>query len=686
VNHKPARRFAVSFLSYPRFLQATCLVALASGLFAGQVRVSNVSAVPRASGSLVDVTYTLSVDAGETAIVALRVSRDGGDSFQIAPPSSIAPGSAHGLAVSAGAGKLIVWDSALQNWPATPLPSVLVEVIASPLGGMVLVPNGTYTQGSPTDELGRQTNEPQRQVTLTRSFFLQSTEVSWRQWNTVRDWALVNGYTDLAPGRKGSLGTAINTEFDPVTFVNWFDALKWLNARSEMEGYTPAYTLAGGVVYRTGEVVPTWDPAANGYRLPTEAEWERACRADTTTAYHNGPISLMGGTPPDPNLKEIGWFLGNSGSQTRPVAGRAANAWGLYDMSGNVWEWCWDRYATYGTTAVTDPTGPTTGTQRAKRSGSWGSQSQNCRSAYRTSGDPFARAWSDNFRPARNTDFVAIPAGMFTQGTPTTETIRVFNEIPRQVTLSRPYFMQRTEVTWAQWTHVRDWATAARGYGDITPGQMGHPGDAANSPLHPVTMIGWHDAVKWLNAWSEKEGLRPVYRVRAAAAGSSLGAVYRRESDYSPETQIVAADPEANGYRLPTEAQWEHAARAGSATALPNGAISGAVTDANLGLIAWYAANSNQRTQPVAGKPANAWGLHDMLGNVSEWCADWYFFDAVNGALPVVDPEGPELGSRRIYRGGSWNDSAHACRPAMRIGYATVTRSPQHGFRAVIIP
>ncbi|MCU0792604.1 MAG: SUMF1/EgtB/PvdO family nonheme iron enzyme [Opitutaceae bacterium] len=385
------------------------LACVAHGELGAQPVVSSVVAQQRPASTLVDVTYSLSLPEGASAIVALQASKDGGATFERVRAHSLLAGGAHGAGVGSGAGLQIAWDAALQGWPATPHASTVVSVKASLLGGMASAPSGTFSQGSPETEPGRLTLEAARTVTLTRSFLLQTTEVTWKQWSEVRGWALANGYSDLAAGRKGSAGTTANTDLDPVTFVNWFDAVKWLNARSEKEGLTPAYYAADGSVYRTGETLPVWNPRLDGYRLPTEAEWEYAARAGTSTAYHNGAITLLGGAPADPNLNEIGWFAGNSGNTTRPVAARTPNAWGLHDVSGNVSEWCWDWFGSYSGSAVTDPVGPATGTLRVKRGGSWGTVSQGCRSASRGNDAPATRGAGTSFRPARNAD--AAPSG-----------------------------------------------------------------------------------------------------------------------------------------------------------------------------------------------------------------------------------------------------------------------------------
>ena len=254
--------------------------------------------------------------------------------------------------------------------------------------GYLEIGAGSFQMGSPVTETGRSTGEVQHKVTLTHAFYMQDTEVTWTQWNTVRTWALAHGYTDLATGANGKSGDASGTH--PVTKVSWHDAVKWLNARSEMEGYTPCYRV-GGAVYRTGisdEVTCNW--RVQGYRLPTEAEWEYACRAGSTGAFYNGAAT------PD----AIAWYGIDSSGNTHPAAAKAANAWGLYDMSGNVWEWVWDWYDTLSASAVTDPAGPAAGSARIIRGGSWYNEAAQCRSAFRYSNArPYDRFDNVGFRP-----------------------------------------------------------------------------------------------------------------------------------------------------------------------------------------------------------------------------------------------------------------------------------------------
>jgi len=154
---------------------------------------------------------------------------------------------------------------------------------------------------------------------------------------------------------------------NPVDTVRWSDAVKYCNARSLLEGLQPCYDLE------------TWkcDFKANGYRLATEAEWEYACRADTKASYPFGDKSNK--------LKNYAWFKGNAGGRPRPVGKKLPNPWGLYDMLGNVLEWCNDFYAVdyYQASPEKNPRGPEEGDTKVVRGGSWDSSADNCRSSFR---------------------------------------------------------------------------------------------------------------------------------------------------------------------------------------------------------------------------------------------------------------------------------------------------------------
>ena len=168
-------------------------------------------------------------------------------------------------------------------------------VVDSDNSSFVRIPAGTFTMGSPQEEPGHQEWEsPQHQVTITQDFYLQTTEVTWAQWTEVKNWGSQNGYNSIHRAQKGASGSSNETDTDPVTNVIWYDALLWLNAWSEKEGRIPCYTVNGEVLRNVNldelpSVICNWD--TSGYRLPTEAEWEYACRAGTNSVF--APARLL---------------------------------------------------------------------------------------------------------------------------------------------------------------------------------------------------------------------------------------------------------------------------------------------------------------------------------------------------------------------------------------------------------
>jgi formylglycine-generating enzyme required for sulfatase activity len=172
----------------------------------------------------------------------------------------------------------------------------------------------------------------------------------------------------------------------PVEQVSWHDAIEYCNKRSLREGLTPAYRGSGNSV--------TCDFNASGYRLPTEAEWEYAAKGGDKT-YLTTEYSGSN------NVESIGWYDGNSGNRTHPVGTKQPNDLGIYDMSGNVWEWCWDWYGAYTGGSQTDPAGAASGSGRVRRGGGWGDSAGDLRSAYRGLNTPTGRGSSSGFRLVR---------------------------------------------------------------------------------------------------------------------------------------------------------------------------------------------------------------------------------------------------------------------------------------------
>jgi len=255
------------------------------------------------------------------------------------------------------------------------------------------VPAGTYTIGSPKDEPGRTDGEtPPHAVKLTRGFWLGETEVTQLQWE------------ELVPKNPSTFKKCGGD--CPVEGVSWFEAVTFANLLSEREGLDHCYDIwdcSGemGTESYSCDGVPFKGLDCLGYRLPTEAEWEVAARAGTTTAIYTGGLTLQGRWAA-PELDLIAWYAGNSGDATHFARGKKANPWGFHDMLGNVFEWTWDSWQEeIPTTLVVDPLGPAQGAIRVFRGGSWYGNARYVRAAYRFGDQPSIRNSFLGFRLAR---------------------------------------------------------------------------------------------------------------------------------------------------------------------------------------------------------------------------------------------------------------------------------------------
>lgn len=490
-----------------------------------------------------------------------------------------------------------------------------------------LIPAGTFSMGELDDDAG----ETQHQVTLTQGYYLGVYEVTNAQWSHVMG--------------KG----ARDGDDRPVANVSWEVADEFCRRLSAL----PEERNVGAV-----------------YRLPTEAEWEYACRAGTTTMYsfgnHEsrlGSYAWFGNNSGDQVLDaaelwdseddDYGSLLAENGCRSHPVGTKRPNQWGLFDMHGNVHEWCSDWHGRdVVESPVTDPTGPAPGSERIFRGGSWFDPAKNCRSAGRESIPPDEHLRFLGFRVARNiaqapaernresedrpsrdrgrgTDvplnvaFKAvlaerpirnsvgmqlklIPPGTFTMG----DVRGGREEMPHQVSLTKPYSIGVHEVTNAQWRQVMG-AIPSRSTGDD----------------HPVERIAWKDAVAFCQKLSSLPEEKKAGRI----------------------------------YRLPTEAEWEYACRAGTDTPFYTGFRLSA-RDAKFAAVKLIRPAD---TVPVGSFRPNPWGLFDMHGNVWEWTHDW--FDAgYYEHSQSDDPPGPENGTHHTLRGGSASTLAEECRASFR--------------------
>ncbi len=588
-----------------------------------------------------------------------------------------------------GANAPLQESTAQEAAAATPGAPFTEKVLTNSLGmEFALILPGEFLMGSPKNEWDRGENEQHHRVRITQPYYMAKHEITQGQWKKVMD---------ASPWEQDR---NIPHEADLVaSHISWEEAREFGHKLPPIEGFR--------------------------YCLPTEAQWEYACRAGSTRPYCFGD---------DPELlKDYAWFSANSEHRLHPVGQKKPNAWGLYDMHGGVAEWCQDWYDSryYEEPPLDDPAGPPTGIDeinrmgqraywrgppgfRVYRGGSWCSYASGCRAAARGAqqqrpgtGDVGLRlAMVPADRPApvdklapptektvgteppvelkvvANTigmKFALVPAGEFTMGSPDVEDFRGPGETQHRVRITKPFYLGVCEVTQEQYQRVMGVNPSAftkRGVlKDVRTGR--------NLNRLPVESVSWFDAVAFCIKLSALENRTPCYSLKNA-----------KKATYGNGLAIVSADVElldGNGYRLPTEAQWEYAYRAGTTTRFFWG---DSEKPDVVGMYCWWDGNASNSAWAITGprevcqKKPNPWGLHGMAGNVSEWCQDWRD-GAYYAESPTDDPAGPESGSAssyRVCRGGSWTFSARACRSACRGGEQPHVFEYFRGFRVAMVP
>ena len=430
---------------------------------------------------------------------------------------------------------------------------------------MKYVEGGTFMMGaSDDDDKAREDEQPTHKVRL-GSYYMGETQVTQELWQAV----------------MGDNPSHFKGDRLPVEQVFWVDCQEFVKKINNLTGKT--------------------------FSLPTEAQWEFAARGGNKSKGYKYSGSN--------NLDEVAWYEGNSNRQTHQVATKNANELGLYDMSGNVWEWCNDWFDSYyySKSPQENPKGPLSGGRRVVRGGSWNDDGRYCRGSFRGNCIPDDRCNVGGFRLVLNPtpqDLIFnvngvqftmkyVEGGTFMMGATDDDGCPWRDEKPAHKVRLDSYYMGETQVTQALWKAVMG-DNPSRNKGDSLPMQD----------------VLWNDCQEFIKKLNNITG---------------------------------------KTFTLPTEAQWEYAARGGKKSRgfLHSGSN-------NLDEVAWYYDNSDREFHIVATKKSNELGLYDMIGNVWEWCGDWYDENYYSNS-PHDNPQGPISGEDRVLRGGSLDSQGWEC-------------------------
>ncbi|MCF7911177.1 MAG: formylglycine-generating enzyme family protein [Candidatus Cloacimonetes bacterium] len=338
--------------------------------------VSNIIVEQRDDGSyLVDIYYDLEDADGDSMLVSVSASDDEGISWNyviVSVEGDI------GNDIVSGNGKQVIWDFAVDHPEVLNIPT-MIRITADDRNGegiesMIFVEGGLFEMGDQFNE-GNDDELPVHNVTLS-NFYIGQYEVTQGEYEAV-----------MGSNPAHSYGVG---DYYPVYYVTWYNAVQYCNALSEIEGLTPCYNLSDW----------SCDFSVDGYRLPTEAEWEYAARGGLNWEDN---YRYSGTTD---NLGDYAWYYNNSGSQTHEVGTKEPNQLNIYDMSGNVCEWCNDWYSSsyYGSSPSSDPTGPDNGSERMVRDGFWNNYASYCRVADRHGDHPSTSQDSVGFRILRTAE------------------------------------------------------------------------------------------------------------------------------------------------------------------------------------------------------------------------------------------------------------------------------------------
>ena len=520
---------------------------------------------------------------------------------------------------------------------------------------MIYVHGGTFVRGA-TSEQGSNSSAdelPLHQVTVS-NYYISQTEVTQRLWQRV----------------MGGNPSHFKDETLPVEQVTWEDCQEFIRRLNQMTG--------------------------RQYRMVTEAEWEYAARG--------GRLSMGYKYAGASTVSNMGWYKGNSGSTTHEVKQKLPNELGIYDMSGNVWEWCQDVYGAYSADNLFNPVGPdpefsggTDAIQRVMRGGAWDGNLSDCRVARRMSGTQDYSAPNVGLRlamdgpmdPPLSVDHRVLELNVGEQATVTilngtgdysatgggsiasfqlsgssmtvtglqvgTTTINIKDNLTMARTVVTVIVTQPREKQ--EYKTIEFWIRYISGGAfdmGATDEQTGLA-SADESPVHRVMLpsFGLGETEVTQELWEAVMGYNP-----SVSTGDPKLPVDNVTWEEAEQFVARLSDLFDKPYRLPTEAEWEYAARGGryhSPYVYAGGEI--------VANVAWYIFNSNGTSHTVASKSPNKVGLYDMSGNVDEWCHDWY---GLYSSDPAYDPEGPDTADVHVARGGRWDGFSTYCRVSAR--------------------